>query len=172
MTKPFHFNTVFNPPPFSGSPVNVGLDDWIMYGRRGDWIVPDYQRQSVWDAERSGQYIGFLLEGGEPTPLIVQRWNTNKPDELVDGLQRSTAIQLWIEGEIPAILSNNDRVWLKDIPDDQQTIMFRRLSILVKYSCCRSRREVLELYLRINRGGVHHTDDEINRVRSLMESVK
>lgn len=133
---------------------------------------PDYQRGRAWSDDQCSRFIGFLAEGGEAPPLWVQRWPgvTSRPDELVDGLQRATAIGRFLRGEIPMELTDGTRVLLADLSEADQRMLTRSSGphMEVRYIQCETRADVLRFYLRLNRGGTPHTDAEIDRVRGLL----
>ena len=138
-------------------------------------INPDYQRGRVWTDEQASRFVGYLAEGGEAPPLFIQRWRctsvrTTPPDELVDGLQRVTALLRFGANEIPMETSAGERAYLRDFSDDDQRIWHgpAGLKLTGQYVECRTRAEVLALYIRLNRGGTPHSDVEIERVRDLL----
>jgi hypothetical protein len=137
-------------------------------------VNPDYQRGHVWTEAQSAAFVGHKLEGGECPTLTIQRWAApvSAVDELVDGKQRLLAILGFVEDRIPALLSDGRAYHLRAwSPDDQRTLPRAfELMLRARYVSCRSRADVLRLYLRLNRGGSVHTDEEIERVRTLLRS--
>lgn len=134
-------------------------------------IIPDYQRKHVWTNVQSSRFIGFLAEGGTVPPLFVQRWKDSLiPDELLDGLQRVTAIQAFVAGKIPMELSDGTQVFLSDLsPQDRKLLTGHAGPMLsIQYIQCETRVAVLQMYLRLNRGGTAHTDAEIAHVENLL----
>ena len=136
-------------------------------------VHPDYQRGRSWTDEQCSRFIGFLAEGGEAPPLWVQRWpgvSAVRPDELVDGLQRVTAIARFLRGEIPMELTDGTRVLLADFSEADQRLVTRASGphMEMRYIQCSTRADVLRFYLRLNRGGTPHSDIEIDRVRGLL----
>lgn len=137
-------------------------------------IVPDYQRDRVWTPKQSALYVGAMLENG-PTmaalPFVFQRWpesrHTPPPDEIVDGLQRITALRDFMAHDAPAELSSGDVVRLSDFDAEDQGCI-GGMHATIQYVTLPTRAEVLRLYLRLNRGGTVHTDAEIDRVRALL----
>ena len=83
------------------------------------------------------------------------------PYELVDGLQRVTAVLRFVRNEIPAFGS------LHCDFDDNLTMTGPAFT----WRVCNlpTRKEVLNLYLLLNAGGVVHSAEEIARVRKLLE---
>lgn len=133
----------------------------------GRLIVPDYQRGRVWTDEQSSLFVGFVLTGGQPPPVWIQEHPDSETEEIVDGLQRLSAMRLFMEGAIPAELPNSQRVWRRDLSEDAN-ILLHSLHINKMIVCLPTRADVLRLYLRLNRGGTVHTEAEINRVQALL----
>jgi hypothetical protein len=134
-------------------------------------LDPDYQRGHVWTREQAAAFVGHKLEGGESPTLTVQRWqDSTRPDEMVDGKQRFTAVLGFVEGRIPALLSDGNYYYLSDWSPEDQPLVMRSLNLVlrVRYVSCPTRADVLRLYLKLNRGGSVHTDEEIARVRALL----
>ena len=135
-------------------------------------IDPDYQRGHVWTVEQSAAFVGHKLEGGECPTLTIQRWDTSPIDELVDGKQRLLAILEFIEDKTPALLSDGNLYFLRDWSKEDQHIIPRSFELMLRarYVRCRTRADVLRLYLKLNRGGSIHTNEEIERVRELLSN--
>lgn len=141
----------------------------------GDLLTtPAYQRGRVWTDQQASRFIGFLAEGGESPPIFIQRWRIRRedtpPDELVDGLQRVTALLRFGASEIPMETPQGERAYLHDFSEDDQRIWLGTagLKLTAQYIMCDTRAQVLELYIRLNRGGTPHTDAEIERVREML----
>ncbi|WP_370630743.1 hypothetical protein [Vogesella sp. XCS3] len=83
--------------------------------------------------------------------------------QIVDGLQRLTAIRMFMSGRLSAF-------WM--VVDDFADSSFnpRRQSYWVKFAihAFTHRRDLLRYYLDINAGGTPHSKDEIDRVSSLL----
>ena len=138
-------------------------------------LNPDYQRGAVWTKKQQSQFVGFLLEGGQ-TPLIFLQFyqkQDNAPlgtkywelqSEVIDGQQRLRAILDWMDGKIPAELTNEREIWWKDLNEcdinSLPTVKVAQLDI--------PRAERLRFYIRLNRGGTYHSDSEIQKVRDLL----
>lgn len=142
-------------------------------------LTPDYQRGRAWTDEQASLFVGFLAEGGTASPIYVQRWPENRRgdqpvDEVLDGVQRITALLRFGAGEIPMRTAQGEMAYLRDFSEDDQRhlrgSMGLRLSLLLV--TCRTRAEVLALYIRLNRGGTPHSDAEIERVKALLAAEK
>ncbi len=133
----------------------------------GRLIIPDYQRGRVWSAEQSALFAGFVLTGGQPPPIWIQEHPDADIEEIVDGLQRISAMRAFFDGEIPAELPNGGRVFHYNLDDDCAG-MLKGLYLTKMIVRLPRRADVLRLYLRLNRGGTVHTDAEIGRVAALL----
>lgn len=132
---------------------------------------PDYQRGRVWTDRQCSLFVGFLLSGGMTPPIFVQRWaDVEIPDELIDGLQRCTAIHRFLIGEVPMELADGRRCYFEEMsPEDRRILTGAARSYLtIRFVQFDTRADVLRFYLRLNRSGTPHTDAEIDRVRDLL----
>ena len=142
-------------------------------------LTPDYQRGRVWTDQQASRFIGFLAEGGEAPTVIVQRWPSSRHgdqplDEVVDGLQRLTAIIRFARGEIPLETMDGEVAYVHDLsPEDQRHLMGTAgLKITLQMVQLPTRAAVLALYLRLNRGGTPHSESEIRRVQELLNAER
>ena len=138
-------------------------------------VVPDYQRGRVWSDDQSARFIGFLAEGGTMAPVFVQRWPVRsdgsfEPDEIVDGLQRLTAICRFLDGSVPMELADGRRAFLRDLSERDQELFVGPGGPLVHVDFLElgTREDVLRFYIRLNRGGTPHSDADIDRVRAML----
>lgn len=137
-------------------------------------LAPDYQRGYVWTDRQASLFVGHWLEGGEIGRILVQRYESQKnvpsgtkwhelPVEVIDGQQRLRSIWRWVKGEIDAEISDGKRWAYKDTNEIDRF----DLNVVLTYVDL-PRAERLRLYIRLNRGGTVHADDEIERVRALL----
>lgn len=138
-------------------------------------LHPDYQRSRAWTDDQCAKFIGFLLEGGTAPPLWVQRWkyDTGLPDEMLDGLQRATAVLRFLNNEVPFETIGGVRMYLRDMSERDQRLICSHAggpTLTVRYVQYENRADVLRFYLRLNRGGTPHSDAEIERVQELLRA--
>lgn len=129
-------------------------------------LEPDFQRGHVWTAEQQIAFVEYGLMGGESSMTITANhphWQTGKdgPYQLVDGLQRVTAVMRFYNNEIPAF-----GAYLNEYTDRARMIQG---SFKWHILTLASRADVLHQYLLMNAGGVVHSPEEIVRVRKLLE---
>ena len=130
-------------------------------------MEPDYQRGHVWNDEQRSAFIEYGLMGGESSMVITTNcpgWmgDWRGPYELVDGLQRVTAVLKFLKNEVKAFGLLLSEFEDKLRPTTCPTFRWRVMNLP-------TRAEVLNLYLLMNSGGVVHSAEEIARVRSLLE---
>jgi len=135
---------------------------------RGVVMEPDYQRGHVWtDAQRSA-YIEYGLMGGESSMVITvncAEWisGLDAQVELLDGLQRVTAVRMFLRGDATAF---GQRVHeFGDIRRCRAGFRWRVLTLATRV-------QVLRQYLLMNSGGVVHSPKEIARVRALLDAAQ
>lgn len=134
---------------------------------------PDYQRGSVWTDDQCAKFLGFIAEGGTAPPIFVQRYpGYGKPDELLDGLQRISAVLRFYRNEVPLETTDGERMYLRDFTPEDQKILCGNAGpcLTIKYVKYEKRADILRFYIRLNRGGTVHSDAEIDRVKALLSA--
>lgn len=126
-------------------------------------LNPDFQRGHVWKEAQQIKYIEFLLMGGVTNNVIYFNhpgWmnSFNGDFVIVDGLQRITSIL--------DFLDNKFKVF-----DEYSSYIDLRGHYNIKFNInnLKTRKEVLKWYLEINSNGTPHTEDEIEKVKNLLE---
>ena len=136
---------------------NFGLD-----------LDPDFQRGHVWDRNKQVAYIEFVLRGGRSSRELLFNcagWNQGNegPVTIVDGKQRLEAVRSFIRDEF--------RVFDHLASEFDKSIL-RRADFVFSVNDLPNRIDVLQWYLELNSGGVVHTDDELERVRGLLQEER
>lgn len=128
-------------------------------------LCPDFQRGHVWTPKQQIAYVEYIMRAGASGKTIYLNnpsWGKgyNEPTVVVDGLQRITAVQAFLNGEIKAF-GHAVSEWKGRIePHCHFDAYVHNLS---------TRREVLEWYIGLNAGGTPHNPSEIARVRALLK---
>jgi len=130
---------------------------------------PDFQRGHVWNIQKQIKFVEFLLKGGTSAKIIYFNhpgWMRSFKGEfvLVDGKQRLEAALKFLDNKLPIFDGNYYKDFTGRFP------LSARLTFCV--NDLKTRAEVLQWYLDLNTGGVVHTDDEIERVRNLLNEEK
>lgn len=160
-------------PRTSGSE-NLGIKSLYKLISSGEInLAPEYQRSRVWTPLQASRFVGFIMEGGETPPLWLQRWGDGAPDEVIDGLQRISAVSQFLLGQIPMETTMGEIAFLTDFPEQQQGQLVSTTggpTLKIQYVSYPNKVEVMKFYLRLNRGGTPHTDEEIDRVKALINT--
>lgn len=128
-------------------------------------LNPDFQRGRVWTHEQQVAYVEAKLSGRIKIDILRANcvgWmgSFKGPFVLVDGLQRLTAARLFVNNEL-AVFNGVKRSDFEDhIPSD--------VSFAFQVNALKTRREVLQWYIDLNTGGTPHSNEEIDRVKSLL----
>jgi hypothetical protein len=128
-------------------------------------VIPDYQRGHEWTEEQACSFVGHALCGGPMLPLIVNQHDRDgiqRVPELLDGLQRLTAMRRWLRDEIPAKV--DDRTFFYRDTDKK----FRLTMSFVVQFVALSRLEALRFYRRFNTCGTPHSKAAIERVDGMI----
>jgi hypothetical protein len=129
-------------------------------------LNPDFQRGHVWDEIHQIKYVEYKLRGGQGSNMLLFNcpgWmdDFRGPYVLVDGKQRIEAVRKFLRNEL--VVFNQYKIF--DFEDE--------LGMSPDFLWCinnlETRKEVLQWYLEINTGGVVHTEEELNKVRILLE---
>lgn len=136
---------------------------------------PDFQRGHVWTRDKQIAFIEAIARNTLSTSLLTITLNCPTFDDgrvetdlsgfcIVDGLQRVTAIQDFIDGKFKVF---DDQFGYDDF--DMSRFSFKRVHIRVQVFSFAWKKDLLKYYISINSGGVVHSDDEIERVKKLLE---
>ena len=132
---------------------------------------PDFQRGHVWTEQQQIAFIEYFLKGGKSGKVIYfnhPHWGRYQENDMnmvcVDGLQRLTAIRRFINDEIRAFGGLYSE--FEDTP--------RMIKNGIKFNVndLQTKAEVLQWYLDMNYTGTPHTEEELDRVRKLLEEEK
>jgi len=129
-------------------------------------LDPDFQRGHVWSEEQQISYMEFLLRGGKSARVIYFNhpgWMGSFKGEFVcvDGLQRLTACLKFLNNELKVFGLYYDE-FDGDLPFD--------IDLLFNVNNLKTKAEVLVWYLEFNTGGTVHTEEEIQRVKDLLDN--
>lgn len=129
-------------------------------------LNPDFQRGNVWTKEQQIAFVEFKLRGGSSSDNLLMNhkgWLVDFTGDmvLVDGLQRLTAVIAFLSNEIPAFGHFRDEY------TDQHYLRSLYFNFMVNK--LQTRKQVLNWYVELNSGGTVHTEEEINRVKQLIQ---
>jgi len=140
-------------------------------GESGLELDPDFQRTHVWTLDKQIAYVEFIMRGGQSSKDIYfnhSSWQREyKPEHkltLVDGKQRIESVRAFMRNELPAF------GYLRNEYTDRMPTM--QYDFIVHVNNLPTRKMVLQWYLDLNSGGVVHTQEELDKVRALLEKEK
>ena len=133
-------------------------------------LDPDYQRGHVWTLRQRELFLGHVIENGQ-TPLVWVEEGAHGlgPYRVIDGKQRIMSFLMFIEGTVAAELSDGRKISYRDFDEIDRRFCPSIRVALVHFG---TRAEELRFYLKLNRGGSVHTDEEIDRVRALLAEAE
>ena len=127
----------------------------------------DFQRAHVWTDEQRTAFVEHLLRGGIGSNTIrfnCTGWRGQSdgmgPMVCVDGKQRLTACTMFLDNAIPAF-----ETYFSDYEDKPDILC----GLIFRINDLPTRADVLRWYLEINMGGTLHTQEEIRKVKRLLE---
>lgn len=144
------------------------IDDKIMTWIADDYLqlIPNFQRGHRWTEQQRIDFVEFILKGGKTNPLVFNHpgWMTSFKGNFVcvDGLQRLTALCMFLDGQL-AIFGGHYRSEIEGL----ETAM-KAIYIKMYINDLKTDSEVIEWYLELNSGGTPHTQEELDKARSLI----
>jgi len=129
-------------------------------------LNPDFQRAHVWSKLQQSRYVEFLLKGGRSSRDLyfnAKGWmrDFKGPFVIVDGKQRLQACLDFMDNKVKVF----DGLFFKDIEGRMSLCLTLKFHI----NDLPTRLQTLKWYLDLNEGGVVHTSDELQKVRSLLD---
>lgn len=136
-----------------------------------DLIIPEYQRDLVWDKLTKQNLIYSIMNGSPIGEFIFSR--EEKPDfgyiwSVIDGQQRINAIQSFCQNEFKDL----DGRYFKEYSYYEMKYFiegFRNYSAFFIRNL--PLKEQIEIYLAKNVGGVKHTKKELEKAKKLLEEL-
>lgn len=138
-------------------------------------LEPDFQRGHVWTQEQRVRYVESFIRGQAPNLIMFNcpGWSRGKEKgdipshhfQCIDGLQRLTTLRMFMKGEL-TVFDGLTAASLTGTPFDPKRMRIR----VGVYEFC-SRAELLQFYLDLNAGGTVHAQEELERVRGLLNKA-
>jgi hypothetical protein len=133
-------------------------------------LDPDFQRGHVWTVQQQQAFVEFVLRGGKTPPLLFNdpQWRVSRSARintgfvLVDGKQRINAFLKYLRDELPIF-----RGYLRSQIEDVWKLEGRQY-LKIYINDLPTRADVLKWYLELNSGGTPHAQEELLRVRELL----
>lgn len=151
------------------------LERWISEKHSSLDLNPDFQRAHVWNEKQQKMYVEFKLRGGNGADELILNCNGwmddfRGPFVLVDGKQRLEAVRKFLRGEL-AIFHSEEKPDGYTINDFEDKLKWNP-KFTFSVNNLKTREEVLRWYLELNTGGTVHTDEEINKVKQMLDEIK
>jgi hypothetical protein len=140
------------------------INSIVDYFRAGDFYLPFYQRNFVWNVNSQSLFIESMIIG-LPTSSLFLAETEDYRLEVVDGAQRMMTIEHYINGDLKlkgleAIPELNDTTY-DDLPHSQQRKFRNRTINAVMLSADTPYEARLEIFRRMNVGGVPRSSHEM-----------
>ena len=124
----------------------------------------------MWNEQKQIAYVEFCLSEGSYSRTLLfnhPNWMGSYKGEmtLVDGKQRLEAVRKFLRNELPIFGGN----LLNDFDDPKRLLRTGGAQFEFGVNVLKTRKEILTWYLQINTGGVVHTQDELDKVRGMLE---
>lgn len=132
-------------------------------------LNPDFQRDYVWNETQQIKYCEYILKGGASGRDLYFNhpgWMTSFEGEyvIVDGKQRLSAALKFFNNEIKIF-----DTYYKDYED---RLFTTRAMFTWHIATLKTQKEILEWYLDFNSGGTIHTEEELNKVKTMINNLK
>lgn len=146
-------------------------------------LNPDFQRGHVWTQEQQIAFCESFV--GDRVGVVTRTVTFNCPDfggrskakhsdlngvVCVDGLQRLTALMAYKNGEFK-IFRHYEGGVSADFFDFSMYSLRNRL-VRFQMLFLQTKEEVLKYYLNFNDGGTPHTQEELDRVKGMLQQVQ
>ena len=145
--------------------LEVSLADYIT--RHNLDLDPDFQRGYVWTLQQQIHYVEFMFKDpptGREIYLNCPGWMNDfrGPMTIVDGKQRINALVCFLQNKVPIFDGNYHK-------DFEGRLGMAGPSLFFNINKLDKRKDILQWYIDLNTGGTIHTDDEINKVKTLLD---
>ena len=135
------------------------------YAEQGLDLDPDFQRGHVWSLEQQTAFVEHMLLGGKSPRHLYFNCPTFRQGrglvQLIDGKQRLEAARAFLSNRLAVFGGHHFAEFEDRLPFDVQ-FRFHIHSLP-------TRADVLRWYIGFNRGGTAHTEEEMDRVRALLD---
>lgn len=158
------------------NPINMGFISYVEFieneiKENNLKMNPDFQRGHIWTEEQQIKYVEFFLRGGKSGRDFYFNWNQDTDEYVcVDGLQRTTALKRFVDGEIEVFGQ-----YFKEFEFTKREAggqPFPEYAVNIYQNNLSSKKEVLEWYVDMNAGGTPHTNEEIERVKKMIKGLE
>lgn len=137
-------------------------------------LTPEYQRDYIWTKNQKEKFIGAFLENPKSIPPIWINWTKKEEQrdssELIDGQQRIKSCLEWLDNIIIAKCPCGTKIAYKNLSEIDNRIISNSISFDWNFVEL-SKKEVMEFYIRLNCGGTVHTENEIDKIKNMINNL-
>lgn len=132
---------------------------------------PDFKRAHSWTPKQKTRFIEWVFRGGKngldiffnyPNWMKCRREDSTTEMVIVDGKQRLCAVLDFLHDRIP--------VYGCLYSEYEDRLSVTGVSFTFHINDLTDRKDILQWYIDMNTGGTIHSEEEIERVRSLLEA--
>ena len=158
------------------NPINFGFVSYVDFvneqiEKYDLQLNPDFQRGHIWSQDQQEKYVEFILRGGKTGRDFYFNLNRKNNEYVcVDGLQRTTAFMRFIDREIKVFDQYFDDFCFTKRETGGNPLPEFRVNVYMNY--LENKREVLQWYIEMNASGTPHTNDEIERVKKMIQEFE
>lgn len=127
-------------------------------------LIQIFSGGHVWTEKQYIAFVEYLLKGGKTNLILLNSTDYESNNGwyvCVDGLQRLTAVMKFTNNEIKAFGHYYNEF--------TGVLSAVRYGLNISVNNLSTRKEVLEWYIELNTGGTVHSEDEIERVKGLIQ---
>lgn len=129
----------------------------------------------MWDEEKQRKYVEFIMRGGQSGKDIY--WNCagwmdtwEGPLYLVDGKQHLESVRKFMRDEL--VVFDGEMFGEGLVRSDFEENMPLHMGFKFHINDLKEYHEVLQWYLDLNEGSVAHTQDELDKVREMLNNAR
>lgn len=137
-------------------------------------ITPEFQRENdKWTREMQQRFVENLLIGVSSRLIMYQVVDKKNKDmygvyvdcRLLDGLQRLTAINAWLDGEFPIF----EDIYYTE--EECKSILRGCNGLTVRVYTLDSLEDAVQFYIQMNEN-ISHSEEDINKARRYIERIQ
>ena len=134
--------------------------------KKGDFFIPDYQRQFVWKLKDKSYFMESVLLG-LPVPFMFWGECEDGRLEIIDGVQRIHTLVQFMDGKFKLAtlekLTFLNGFKCSDLDDAEQRFLKNKALRIIVLDSSTTDELRRDIFSRVNRGGVPATDAEFRR---------